>query len=363
MRARVLVIATLVVLLALPLVVEKELATRAPSGASPFNVGPEGTSSLVEAFSEHGFNVTIARSWSRDFGKLKPCLILIVSPEMPYSSTELEVIRELVNSGANILIADEGTHSNRVLEYLGIPVRVSGKTLFVGGREVFLVATRVGDTELKVVYAYSSSIDLVETVDRAMEVIAEVNGSILAVAYRTGNYSAVVVGDGTILTNALLNPRNVLNHNYVFAYYTARLLCPEGTILIEGSKYELRPRLPAGREAPLTAYLNPLSRVLSVVLLVLTAAYVVLPRLKIIPRSERAAAVKALGSYEVARILCRDRELSDLLSRECASFAKTHRAQQLIEHVTVLVKKDKELATRVLRAIIEKGGSAGEICT
>ncbi|MEM1931096.1 MAG: hypothetical protein QW780_04100 [Sulfolobales archaeon] len=89
-------------------------------------------------------------------------------------------------------------------------------------RAVFTSPTRLGSTELNVVYAYSSSIDVLEPADRAIDILARVDGDVLAIAYKAHTYSAVVVSDGTILTNALLNPTNVLNHNYVFAYYIAK---------------------------------------------------------------------------------------------------------------------------------------------
>ncbi|MEM1681921.1 MAG: DUF4350 domain-containing protein [Sulfolobales archaeon] len=354
MRNKLLLAVALSIFLVLPLAVEKDISTRVPSGASPFNTGPEGTSGLVSVLINSGFNVTIARSWSSDLRKLSPCLIVVVSPELPYSSAELSVIRELVNQGSNILVADEGTYSNAILEYLGVPARISGRVLTVGGRAVFTSPTRLGSTELNVVYAYSSSIDVLESVNRAIDILAQVNGDVLAIAYKAPTYSAVVVSDGTILTNALLNPTNVLNHNYVFAYYIAKNMCSSGTILVEGSKYELRPYPALGVEVPIVAYLHTLSRVLSATLAVLVVFYVVLPKFKTARKSRGVPTSQALGSYEVARILCQDVELSTVLTKECDVFKKTRRAQQFLSEVVALMKKDRELASKVLKAIVER---------
>jgi len=353
-KNKVLLAAVLSILLILPLAVEKDLGTRIPSGASPFNTGFEGTSELVRTLNDSGFNVTIVRSWSSDLRKLSPCLIIVVSPELPYSSSELSLIRGLVSSGSNILIADEGTYSNSILEYLGAPVRISGKVLLVGDGAVFTANTKVGSIELNVVYAYSSSINLLETMDSSIEVIARVDRDVLAVVYKTASYSAVVVGDGTILTNALLNPRNVLNHNYVFAYHMVKNMCLSGTVLVEGSKYELKPYPVLGVEVPIIAYLHTLSRVLSATLAVLVAFYVALPKFKTARKSGEVRTSQALGSYEVARILCQDTELSTILARECDIFKKTRRAQQFLSTVTTLMKKDSKLASIVLKAIVER---------
>lgn len=354
MRARITAVVILAAFLALSQAVEWELAARQPSGASPLNAGPEGTSDLVRALAGSGFNVSVVRSWSSELKRLKPCLIVAVSPELPYSEVELEAIRELVSSGANILVADEGTNSNEILEHLGIPVRVSGRILLVGGEAIFSATAKVDGVELNVTYAFSSSLVLLGVAGRDIELISSIGDSVLAVEYSAGNYKAVVVSDGTVFTNALLNPQNVLNHNYVFSYYIARKLCPRGVILIEGSKYELRLRQPPDGGTPLVVYLSSLNRVLGVSLLIIVLTYVARPRLKPTTRFERARVSEVIGSYEIAKTLCQSSDLSKIFSKECAAFAKTHKTQRLLSAVIAMMKENKEVSDKVLRAIIEK---------
>ncbi len=355
MRARVLTLALLAVILLLPLAVEREAAYRSPSGASPLNAGPDGTSELVEALSEQGYAVVVVDSWTDELRHLDPCLLVVVSPELPYSDRELEVIRRLAESGVNVLVADEGAHSNRILEHLGVPARISGRAVLAKGEQVFQATIRVGGVELDVVYAYPSAVDARGDV----EVVARAGSDVLAVAYDAGSHRVLVVGDGTILTNALLRPRNALNRNFVFALHAVRSMCPAGAgaVLVEGSKYPLRPPQFSGAETPLAAYLDPASRVLGVLLLLLAVGYVVPLRSR--PAAGGAAWRRRVPeAYEVARLICEDEELSRIFSENCRLFAETRRARPLLDAVAATSRGDRGLATRVLRVLLERGERA-----
>ncbi len=353
MRARVLTIALLAIILALPLVVEREAAYRLPSGASPLNTGLEGTSDLVEALSERGFRAVIVSSWSSDLKRLEPCLIVVVSPESPYSDRELRTIRELAASGVNVLVADDGVYSNAVLESLGVPARVSSRAVLAGSEPVFSAATRVGGVELKVVYAYPSAVDAWGEV----EVMARAESDVLAVAYDAGAYRVVVVGDGTVFTNALIRPRNALNHNFMFSLLVVESLCPAGAgaVLVEGSKYPSKPPPLAGAEAPLAAYLIPAGKILGVLLLVLVASRLAPPGSR--PTARGAAEWRrAPEAYEAAKLICEDGELSRVFLENCRLFAKTRKARQLLNAVAAAAREDRGLADELLRVLLERRG-------
>lgn len=358
-RAKALIVVILAVFLVLPVIVERELAARFPSGASPYNFGPDGTSGLVEALTELGFNVTIVKSWSDSLRTSNPCLIIVVSPELPYSDTELRVVRELALSGSNLLIADEGTFSNSIMEYLGIPARISGRIVHANGSPTFSVPTRTDGGLLSLVFAYASSIDLEEVVSKVTEVIAEVDDSILAVMYSASNYRAIILGDGTVLTNSLMNPKNLLNPNYMFTHDVARNLCTRGTVLVDGSKYELRPLPLTSKAPPLIAYLNLLSRVLGLSLLALVTAYLTLSRPSYSVEKKKTAFSAPLGAYELARTLCQGTDLSETLAKYCDFYTKTRKAQPFLDNVAEALKKDRNLVPKILKEVLEKNARQG----
>ncbi|MCS7099811.1 MAG: DUF4350 domain-containing protein, partial [Sulfolobales archaeon] len=102
MRSRALIVSVIAVLAAASFVIEREVGLRVPSGASPLNSGPDGTSDLAQALVELGFEVSVVTSWLSVPRSPSPCLIVIVSPETPYSDPELAIIRELTLRGTNV---------------------------------------------------------------------------------------------------------------------------------------------------------------------------------------------------------------------------------------------------------------------
>ncbi|MCX8208570.1 MAG: DUF4350 domain-containing protein [Sulfolobales archaeon] len=346
MRSRALIVSVIAVLAAASFVIEREVGLRVPSGASPLNSGPDGTSDLAQALVELGFEVSVVTSWLSVPRSPSPCLIVIVSPETPYSDPELAIIRELTLRGTNVLIADEGPYSNGVLSYLGIPVRVSPSALLP---PIFTATARIDGRELSVVFAHSSTLDLGDVPDPNVSVLSSANGSALAALYRAGSFSVVVVSDGTIFTNSLINPRNALNPNYLFTYYVVKNLCPGGAVLIEGSKYELKPPPLSDSGTPLIALLNPLGRALALALLVLVLAYSTTPR-KVSKKVEELR--REVGYYEVARHLCGNRELLKYIADECHLFMKTRRARQLLDAVAAAVRRDRRIAIAVLESVV-----------
>ena len=332
------------------LLVEKVPVTYVAVGASPLNPGPEGTSSLVEVLASLGYEVVVVESWSTAKLDRVPCLILVTSPELPYGSSDAEAVAKLVDLGANLVVADEGKHSNELLKMLGAPVRISGSLVRVDGSYVFRARALLGNQSFDLVYAYASSL---EVSGGSVEVLSEVGGVALIASYRRGNSTVVVVGDGTLLTNALLNPRNVLNPNYAFLTSLARSLCSSGVVAIEASKYrvELQPAVAWGEVAG--AYVVTAVRATSLALV----AVVVLSLRATSPARPTPTSCsygELPGSYEVARALCRDAELAEVLKRSCSKLTKGGKPEEVLREAVARARESKEVAREVLRALLRR---------
>lgn len=98
-----------------------------------FNPSWEGTSELRTIADESGGETTIVRSVEEydDFGAdADGTIALIIEPEGSYNETEQEQIREFVEDGGTVLIAESsGQYSNPLLETLGATTRIDGDPL------------------------------------------------------------------------------------------------------------------------------------------------------------------------------------------------------------------------------------------
>jgi len=332
------------------LLVEKVPITYVAVGASPLNPGPEGTSSLVEVLASLEYEVVVVESWSTAELDRVPCLIVVTSPELPYGSGDAEVVAKLVDLGASLVVADEGKHSNELLKMLGVPVRISGSLVRVGSSYVFRARASLGNQSFDLVYAYASSL---EVSGGSVEVLSEVGGVALVASYRRGNSTVVVVGDGTPFTNALLNPRNVLNPNYAFLTSLVRSLCSSGVVALEASKYRVEPRPAVAWGEVAGAYVITAVRAISLALvaaavLSLRDAYLAKPA----PTSRSYGELP--GSYEVARALCRDTELAEVLKRSCSKLARGGKPEEVLREAVMRAREGKEVAREVLRALLRR---------
>lgn len=354
MKVRNIVLILLIAMMTSSLVVEKEISYRVPSGASPFNSGPEGTSGLVNILRNLGYEVRVVTSWTKSLLDLSPCLVVIVSPEVPYVEEEVEAIKTIVSRGANIIVADESTLSNKVLESLGIPVKITGSPVTFNGSSVFPVKTVLDGWELKVVYAYASSLEILPMYEGTLNILASVGEDIMAVLYEGINLRAVVISDGTVMTNALLNPANPLNYNYVFISNLVRIMCPKGIILIEGSKYKLRPLPTAGPDTPVITYLDPLARVLGLAILLLVSIYsFVSSRTLGIETRKHPLEPRQHGSYDVAMRLC-STELAEIL--DCRDLKRVSDAMEVLKKAAQLSRNDRNIALKILKKLLEVEG-------
>ncbi len=330
---------------------EKVPLTYRDVGASPRNPGPEGTSSLVELLTSLGYEVVVVESWSSARLGRVPCLIVAISPELPYDGRDVEALDKLVDLGSSLVVADEGRYSNELLRGLGIPVQVSGNLVRVGGSYVFQVRTSLGNQSFDMAYAYASSLEVTE---ESVEVLSEVGGLPLVASYRRGSSTVVVIGDGTPFTNALLNPRNIFNPNYAFLTNLLRSLCGSGELVaIEGSKYraELQPAVAWGGVAG--AYVVSAIRAASLALIVVVALSLRATS-PTKPTLTLSSPKELPGSYEVARALCKDVELAKVLRRGCSKLARGGKPEEVLKEAVGRVRESTDIAREVLRALLRR---------
>jgi len=183
------------------------------AGSSPINPGRFGTSQFVRMLRILGVDVVYVSNWSTlELAGTHRVAVIIISPETPYTADEAKTIARLLKSfGGVVLVADEDTGSNRVLEELGASVRISGRKLLDERRDLYPRAVfYIGDRIISI------------RLDKASEVI---NCSGVTLGYAESytysgvameleavgcleiveNVAVLALGDGTLLTNQAIN--------------------------------------------------------------------------------------------------------------------------------------------------------------
>lgn len=118
----------LVVAIVLVLVVSGSTSTTA-FGA--YNPAWDGSSSLRTQADSVGLDSQIVRNTSRlDSIPSEGSVMVILSPDRPYTSTEAANVSQFVENGGTLLIAEDfGPHTNSLLSSLGASTRIDGRTL------------------------------------------------------------------------------------------------------------------------------------------------------------------------------------------------------------------------------------------
>jgi hypothetical protein len=103
------------------------------SGAAFGSYNPtwEGTSDLRSIAQDEGAETTVIRE-PAEYDDLAGdgTIVIITSPEEPYSAAEIERINAFVERGGTVLVADAfGPHSNALLDELGATTRIDGDPL------------------------------------------------------------------------------------------------------------------------------------------------------------------------------------------------------------------------------------------
>ncbi|MEO3993222.1 MAG: DUF4350 domain-containing protein [Desulfurococcaceae archaeon TW002] len=209
------------------------------SGASPNNTGYDGTSRLKELLEDLGYDVRLVDSWilAQLYPSFSSCsIVLIVSPEKPFTPDEVGVIAWLVKSGSGLVIADEGIYSNAVLEALGSNVRISGEYVSFGGSYVFHGIVNVSGSETLLYFAYASRVKSSDGV-----VVAYRGNVVLGVRTNVGGRPVYVFGDGSVMTNAALTSLSLENPYARLIKEVFSSICSDGIVYVDSSKYGLRP--------------------------------------------------------------------------------------------------------------------------
>ncbi|MEM3833708.1 MAG: hypothetical protein QW128_09030 [Thermoprotei archaeon] len=211
-------------------------------GPSPFNSGSLGTSKLAQTLASEGYNVIPVTNWTTTANILRSCnnvLIIIISPEIPYSVKDLTSIKSVISSCSNVsfIIADEGPHTNTILSMVGSRIQiVSSKRILEPTGDPYPYATLKTPSN----YVYYLRLDKAAPLDVKDGEIMGISEGLPVAAYQILNKSKVyALGDGSIFLNQVLElPANVSSsyRNFIVRLVND-LTTPGSTVLIEASKY------------------------------------------------------------------------------------------------------------------------------
>lgn len=225
------------------------------TGSTPMNTGLLGTSDLYAEVRKVYPNTYIFLNLSRIpslFDKCGRAVLIIISPEIPYESPDLESLKGLLSrcSFLGVIVADETGNSNTVLEALGSSVRVRGdRILDLESSEPYPVAIfntswgYRGELRLDIASSLSGSAALSGIVPSGY---LESRGSRvpaidIPVAYEEEKDSAsfFVIGDGSLFLNQIL--RSQYREKYLGLFMGAlNNMClsdPGCIVIFDGSKY------------------------------------------------------------------------------------------------------------------------------
>lgn len=212
------------------------------AGASPLSGLSIGTSDLVRLLRAHYRHVYIVTAISQ----LNPppgissCVYIAVSPEKGYGDDAPKIIEKLIECPrAGILVADEYTTSNPLLEAAGLTARVNGVPVVDANGDPYVTAYfHLLSRNISV------RLDIASSVSGGVEGLGWANtGSSLvpvAVADRSpSGISAVVVGDGSIFLNQVLRIKEYAD----LAVSLVDYLCGSSdcAIFVEAGKYDAVP--------------------------------------------------------------------------------------------------------------------------
>ncbi len=215
------------------------------SGASPLNTDWDGTSEFLNIIYFNTFNVTIVTNWmdlliAKDISNCRNKLLIIISPEKPYTYLDLVSIKSIFRENFSILIADEGPYSNAILEILNIPVSVDGLNYIdINNNYIVNGTISMDDRELQIWFAYASPLKIYN--HSICKPFAFVSNHIVGVECNR-NIPAIIFGDGSIFTNAVLHEHSIHNpYRQVILEIVKKLSINRHTcVFIDASKFWLR---------------------------------------------------------------------------------------------------------------------------
>ncbi len=220
-------------------------------GASPLNTDWDGTSHLLEVLEAMGYDgVYVVKAWGElpdSAPKGERALIIIISPEDYYGYSDVVGMVSLISSfrEVTILVADEGLTSNYLLQYLGIPVRVSGAPLSL--TDPYPIVTLSTPSGLKYGLRLDHPSYLIMSEARGTEVeIMGLDPLSKRIVAATGELSVeglelkyYVISDGSIFLNQVIEINETDNVYVDFIVNLLEEIAPpeETVVFIEASKY------------------------------------------------------------------------------------------------------------------------------
>lgn len=153
--------------------------------------------------------------------------ILISIPYLPYSQVELEDIRNFMESGGTLLIADDYGYGNQLLEYFGVTIRFNGKpvldplfcyktqwfpeiTEFAAPGDFQLVilnhATVLQGVSTEQVIAWTTASSYIDSNENLKRDEYEIKGQMpIAAKTNIGEGVLIVVSDPSLMINTMVN--------------------------------------------------------------------------------------------------------------------------------------------------------------
>lgn len=229
--------------------IEKQCCGIKHVGASPYNSDWDGTSLLVRMYNSFYGNTKIIDSWLSLYmtGKYdeNSCnVLLIVSPEKRYTQIEKLIVHELVyGKGYNVVILDEGPHSNELLSYLNVPISIKNYNYIrdANGNPIVQGKVLLGNIPIQLYFAYVSPINIYD--ENICKPIAFINNTVVGGMCIKYNRRFLVIGDGSIVTNSVIEYESILNPYTTLSKYIISSVCNSNDnviIFVDSSKYKVR---------------------------------------------------------------------------------------------------------------------------
>ncbi|RLI81593.1 DUF4350 domain-containing protein [Archaeoglobales archaeon] len=212
-----------IIFLVLPLAVP---VIKTSTEFSMFNTKWNGCSEFAKLLAERGKVIPIMYPYnSVELSKLDGVLI-VVGPDIDFSSLEAEEVKEFLENGGTLFIADDFGTANSLLEKLGVKARFSTqplKDIFYSKRAEFPVVVRIEDPELAVGVEkitlnvpsaivggggeiFSSKVSVVGKNMRSYPIMAEI---------KYGKGRIIMLSDPSILINDMLKENRQFIENLV----------------------------------------------------------------------------------------------------------------------------------------------------
>jgi hypothetical protein len=202
-----------ILLLVLPLAIP---VIKTSAEFSMFNTGWNGCSKFAKILSERGKIYPIMYPYnSVGLDRLEGTL-LVIGPDIDFSSLEAEEVRKFLENGGTLFIADDFGTANKLLEKLGVKARFTTqplKDVFYSKREEFPVAVRIEDPDLaagveKITLNIPSAITGIEgkIYTSKVSVVGKNTGSFPVMAeIKYGKGRIILLSDPSILMNDMFD--------------------------------------------------------------------------------------------------------------------------------------------------------------